>query len=130
MAASAEKTYTVTVTETKTWEVQVHASSSEEARDLVEARHQTCEDYDVNLLVDVELEFEAESEEEEEAEKCPDCCDKTQWIPRSTLCSEHWVCGDSGYCDRCGLILSEDDAFMSKELEAPHCEGCIEEFGL
>jgi len=66
MAASAEKTYTVTVNETKTWEVQVHASSSEEARDLVEARHQTCEDYDVNMLVDVELEFEAESEEEEE----------------------------------------------------------------
>ena len=66
MAASAEKTYTVTVTETKTWEVQVHASSSEEAKDLVEGRHETCEDYDVNLLVDNELEFEVESEHEEE----------------------------------------------------------------
>ena len=66
-----------------------------------------------------------EMEDEEDEEECPDCCDKTQWIPRSTKCSEHWVCGDSGYCDKCGLILSEDDAFMSKELEAPHCEGCI-----
>ena len=56
--------------------------------------------------------------------ECPDCCDKTQWIPRSTKCSEHWVCGDSGYCDKCGLILSEDDAFMSNELEAPHCGVC------
>ena len=40
-----------------------------------------------------------EMEDEEDEEECPDCCDKTQWIPRSTKCRKHWVCGDSGYCD-------------------------------
>ena len=68
MASSNEKEYTVTVTETKTWTVEVHASSSEEAKDLVEARHQTCEDYDE---VYYDIEFEAESEDEEEVNETP-----------------------------------------------------------
>ena len=63
MAASEEKEYTVTITETKTWTVRIYASSSEEAKDLVEARHETCEHYDE---VDHDIEFEAESEDEEE----------------------------------------------------------------
>ena len=68
MAASQDKEYTVTVTETKTWTVEVHASSSKEAKNLVEDRHETCEDYDE---VYYDIEFEAESEDEEEVNETP-----------------------------------------------------------
>ena len=67
MASSEDKQYTVTVTETTKWTLQIYASSSEEATQLVAARHESFEHYDE---VYYDREFEAESDDEEEPPTC------------------------------------------------------------
>ena len=74
MAASAEKIYNVTVTETKMTTIEIMASSSEEAKELVESRY-SHGSYD-GIWTDT-LDIEVESEDEEERHLCDICgCDR------------------------------------------------------
>ena len=115
MAASEEKTYTVTVTETKTWTVEVHACSSEEAKDLVEARHQTCEDYDE---VYYDIEFEAESEDEEEVNETPrKKGDVTEMIEEAVKELEENVNIDKSLIEVAQELQAENDK-LKEEMEA------------
>jgi len=99
MAASEDKEYTVTVTETKEYTVQIHASSSEEATELVEARHETCEHYNMG---DHNVEFETvyeqyESDDEELPMECDKCGNKS-----FKYCTELFPpLGDDYYCFDC-----------------------------
>ena len=64
MAASAEKIYNVTVTETKMTTIEVMASSSEEAKELVESRY-SHGSYDGIWSDTLEIEVESASFEED-----------------------------------------------------------------
>ena len=99
MAASQDKEYTVTVTETKKYTVQTNASSSEEATELVEARHETCEHYNMkNQNVEFETVYEQYESDDEEL---PNICDKCGCRSFKYCTDVFPPLGDDYYCFNC-----------------------------
>ena len=103
MAASEDKQYTVTVTETKTWRVKINASSSKQAEEIVCERHGPIENK-------TEAEYEAV-------------------FGGAEILDRDWdikTCADAERCDNCGetedLIITED--VVTCEVCDPACYKC------